>query len=57
MATVMKQQSFADMNILLLTSHGGDAIREDMVKYDIETFYKPFDKNSFFAYLIKKMID
>jgi|GEM_PF-4755916 len=56
-ASIMKNHSYRDVNILLLTSEQGDKIKDDAAHYDVETFIKPFNKDSFFGYLIKKMVD
>jgi two-component system chemotaxis response regulator CheY len=56
-ASIMKNQVFHDMNVLLLTSEAGDRFKNELSRYEIETFQKPFNKDSFFGYLIRQMVD
>lgn len=55
--SIMKNQAYNNVNILLLTSEHSDKLANEVSKYDIEIFMKPFNKDNFFSYLIKMMVD
>jgi len=56
-AHLAKNKDYQSLNILLLTSENNDKLMAEVSKYGVDIFIKPFNKDSFFAYLIKMMVE
>ena len=56
-ACLSKNKDYQTINILLLTSENSDKLTAEALRYGVDIFIKPFNKDTFFAYLIKMMVD